>query len=492
MLKFGTSGLRGLVTELNDQECYRYTTAFLKYLSEKQLIKEGDSVAAAGDLRPSTERILKACIAAIRDYGLKEDYCGLIPTPTVSLYGFRRTIPSIMVTGSHIPYDRNGIKFNLPDGEILKNDEQAISRIYQSISSDSNINSLFDTQGSSIKAVSLPEVNSVAKQEYIERYLDFFEKTLLTGQTIVVYQHSSVIRDIMVEILEKLGARVIPIERSDEFIPIDTEAMREVDLEKALAWANTYKPDAIVSADGDGDRPLLFDEIGNFIRGDLLGVLCSVYLEADSVSVTASSNTAIEKSGKFTQVNRTRIGSPFVIGGMNEALKNGYKRVVSFEANGGYLTGIELVLNGNHLMALPTRDSMLPILCTLSLAVKQDLPLSRLLNTFPKRFVFSHSLKDFPTEKSLEILKNISGDGPEAKMRAKKIFGLPADIQRFDFTDGARMFLENGEIVHVRPSGNAPELRVYAEADTFRRARELAENILETLKTDLFIYSQES
>jgi phosphomannomutase len=482
MLKFGTSGLRGLVTELTDQECYRYTTAFLQYLSEKNLTKKNSVIAIAGDFRPSTERILEACIAAIRDYGLQEDYCGLIPTPTVSLHGFNRKIPSIMVTGSHIPYDRNGIKFNLPDGEILKSDEQAISQIYQTIRSEEDINSLFDKKGSSYEKILLPEVNDTARKEYIERYLNFFGNTSLSKKTIVVYQHSSVIRDIIVEVLEKLGAHVIPVDRSDEFIPIDTEAMRDIDLKNALLWADKFKPDAIVSADGDGDRPLLFDEIGNFIRGDLLGVLSSAYLEADSVSVTASSNTAVERSGKFSNVRRTKIGSPFVIEGMNEALKEGYKRVVSFEANGGYLTGSELIRNGNHLTALPTRDSMLPILSTLSLSIKQKLSLSKLLTTFPKRFVFSHSLKDFLTEKSLEILETISGDVSKAKAEARKIFGLPSDIQEFNFTDGARMFLSNGEIVHVRPSGNAPELRVYVEADTFERAKELGEHVLKILR----------
>ena len=124
LLKFGTSGLRGLVSDLTDQSCYLYTTAFLQYLSDQKLIDINNSVAIAGDLRPSTERILTAVAVAISDFRLQVDYCGIIPTQTVSLYGFTRKIPSIMVTGSHIPYDRNGIKFNLPTGEILKKDEQ--------------------------------------------------------------------------------------------------------------------------------------------------------------------------------------------------------------------------------------------------------------------------------------------------------------------------------------------------------------------------------
>jgi hypothetical protein len=44
--------------------------------------------------------------------------CGFIPSPAVALYGITREIPSIMVTGSHIPDDRNGIKFNQCNGRF--------------------------------------------------------------------------------------------------------------------------------------------------------------------------------------------------------------------------------------------------------------------------------------------------------------------------------------------------------------------------------------
>jgi phosphomannomutase len=54
------------------------------------------------------------------------DHCGFVPSPAVAAYGFARGIPSLMVTGSHIPDDRNGIKFNRADGEVLKPDEAAI------------------------------------------------------------------------------------------------------------------------------------------------------------------------------------------------------------------------------------------------------------------------------------------------------------------------------------------------------------------------------
>lgn len=49
-----------------------------------------------------------------------------MPSPAVAAYGFECEIPSLMVTGSHIPDDRNGIKLNRVDGEVLKQDEMAM------------------------------------------------------------------------------------------------------------------------------------------------------------------------------------------------------------------------------------------------------------------------------------------------------------------------------------------------------------------------------
>jgi phosphomannomutase len=483
MLKFGTSGLRGLVTELTDRECYLYTTAFLKYLSDYKLINKKCSVAIAGDLRPSTEKILIACVIAIRGFGLKVDYCGMIPTPAISLYGFKRNIPSIMVTGSHIPYDRNGIKFNLPHGEILKKDEKNITEYQLKISASEKFDLLFKKNGSFKKnPTRLPKINFKAEREYAERYLKFFPKNLLKDKKIVVYQHSSVMRDIMVEILKKLGANTILVGRSEKFIPIDTESIQKEVLKKALFWTKKYKPDAIISADGDGDRPVLFDENGDFIRGDLLGIICSDYLKASSVSATLSCNTALEKCKKFGKINRTKIGSPYVIEAMCNDQKKGKQRVVSYEANGGFLTADNIKVDGRVLKALPTRDSMLPILGALALSMKKQISLSKLVKSFPERYVWTETIKEFPTEISKKIINKISKKKHKAKIIAEKLFNLPAKISTIDFTDGARMFLTNGEIIHIRPSGNAPELRVYLETVTSKKALELAVKILRKIE----------
>ena len=124
-LKFGTSGLRDNDENLTDEQIFIATKAFLNFLISTNQISE-KKIALAGDFRPSTNRILQAVASTIIYCDFNVDYCGKIPTPTLSLYGFKNNIPSIMVTASHNPYGQNGIKFNKPSGEVLKSDEQLI------------------------------------------------------------------------------------------------------------------------------------------------------------------------------------------------------------------------------------------------------------------------------------------------------------------------------------------------------------------------------
>ena len=116
-----------------------------------------------------------------------------------------------------------------------------------------------------------PDLDLIAA--YKARYRDFFGAGALAGLTVGVYQHSSVARDVIVEMLETLGARTVPLGRATSFIPVDTEALREEDEALARQWAAEQTLDAIVSTDGDADRPLISDARGAFLRGDLIGAI---------------------------------------------------------------------------------------------------------------------------------------------------------------------------------------------------------------------------
>ena len=78
-VQFGTSGLRGRVTDLSDEVCFAYTRAFLQGLPAG-----AERVALAIDLRPSSSAIAAACAAAIENAGLVVDYCGALPTPALA------------------------------------------------------------------------------------------------------------------------------------------------------------------------------------------------------------------------------------------------------------------------------------------------------------------------------------------------------------------------------------------------------------------------
>src|SRR6185369_6403633 len=77
---FGTSGARGLVSAMTDRVCHGYTLGFLQFMIEDGAWAKGGRVALAGDLRPSTPRILAACAQAVRDLGGEPVFCGYVPT----------------------------------------------------------------------------------------------------------------------------------------------------------------------------------------------------------------------------------------------------------------------------------------------------------------------------------------------------------------------------------------------------------------------------
>ena len=341
--KFGTSGLRGLVSELSDGLCAGYVRAFL------QITPHSGRLMIGRDLRPSSERIATAVAAAAAAEGLIPVDCGALPTPALALAAMEAGAPSVMVTGSHIPADRNGLKFYTPTGEITKADEAAILAAYSGAADCPRVDAEQD-----------PE----ALPAYRRRYLGFLGRSALSGLRIGVYEHSSVARDLLSETLRFLGAETVSLGRSDDFIPVDTEAVDTETRAMLAGWANQHDLAAIVSTDGDADRPLMTDAKGTVIPGDVLGTLTAGLLGADTVVTPVSSNSMVELSGRFGRVIRTKIGSPFVIAAM-EAAPDG-ARVAGFEANGGFLLGFAAEGRGGTIAPLATRDAFLPILVPLA------------------------------------------------------------------------------------------------------------------------------
>jgi phosphomannomutase len=409
------------------------------------------------------------------DFGSVPVNAGRVPSPAVALYGFDEGIPSIMVTGSHIPDDRNGIKFNRPTSELLKSDEPGMKEQIVELPAD------FDEQGATLPRALRAEipVEPAVERRYVARYFQAFGREALSGARIALFEHSAVGRDILHEVLTGMGASVVRLGRSEAFIPVDTEAIRDEDIASAARWAKEHAFDAIVSTDGDSDRPLVGDEHGKWLRGDVAGILTAKFLGATFVATPVSCNTAVEKCGAFPRVARTRIGSPFVIEAMNSAL-GGSEKVVGYEANGGFLTASDFKLEAGALPALPTRDALLVHLAVILSARAQGCTVSRLLEGLPQRFTASDRLEDFPTALSKQRIGALVAGGPAMIAQAFPAFGAVTNVST---VDGLRVTFASDEVVHLRASGNAPELRCYTEAGSEARAVELNQQALAVLRT---------
>lgn len=434
-VKFGTSGLRGLVAEMTPALVRQHVAAFL------ETCDTGDRLYVGQDLRPSSPRIARDVMAAARAVGVDVVACGAVPTPALALAARAEQAGAVMVTGSHIPADRNGLKFYTRAGEITKADEGAILAHL-----DSGIGE------ETAKKANL-ETDNAVNERYVARYVQAFGSAALAGLRIGLYAHSSVGRDALKDVLQGLGAEVVVLGWSEDFIPVDTEAVDAQTRAQIATWVAGHELDALVSTDGDADRPLLADEKGAIVPGDIMGQITATFLGAETVVTPISSNSGIMRKG-FARVVRTRIGSPFVISGMQAA----GGRVVGYEANGGFLLGFEAEGPSGPLGALMTRDCILPLIATL-VAAGQD-GLAALVAAEPPVITCADRLQDIPSEKSAALIAGLTED---AGARGDFLAALGVAEESLDLTDGLRMVLQGGGVLHLRPSGNAPELRVYVE-----------------------------
>lgn len=535
-LSFGTSGIRAFVVDMTDMECYINTRGFIKYLYKTNEFKTGNKIALGGDLRASTPRIMRAVHQAILDENCETVYCGFIPTPTLSYYAWKRQMPAVMVTGSHIPDDLNGIKFIKSLSEVLKSDEKDILYYVELARKEEytkdETESLFNIDGSFKKEIDLPEKTKEeqAQNEFITRYTELFSSKILNNKKIVLYEQSAVGRDVLKKILSSLGAEVISVERSEKFIPIDTEKIPDLVTSSLKKWSTEFKPFAIVSLDGDSDRPLLADEFGTFLPGDLLGLLVSLYLKPDFVALPISSNDAalIALKKLNIEIALTKIGSPYCIAAMNEKLsQNPITKTVAWERNGGYLLGSNWNINNHTLELLPTRDAFLPLLIALIFATEENTSLSTLINTkLPHRFITANSidnktkdcesyttplgkiiinyfspkdsaikqldfnLEEIETTPRIPVNQEMYKEARDIKKNLESYFNSKlgySQIKSINYIDGVRISFVNNDVVHLRPSSNSPELRIYATTDTEERANQILANrfsILPLIITD--------
>ncbi|MFH1394575.1 MAG: hypothetical protein ABIH09_00255 [Candidatus Omnitrophota bacterium] len=584
-LVFGTSGIRELVKFLVDKKCYALADGLIYYFAEMGELTQDESknmMAIAGDLRPSTDRILLMQIAAAMKHGIKIINGGNIPTPAIVNYGMHNPIGaiiSLMITASHCPVlpkaiEQNGIKPNRSTGEVLKEDERRIlKQVREALEIEcmrpEEENMFTKTGNKKDKSLSkdqkklldeamemLKTINDEPAKMFVDRYAAFgniFDQT----DKVPFIEHMAVGRDLIKKIFNRVGLNFFSEERNKKWqksLVVDTENVTKGLKKVVKRVKRKYKDSQIkgmCTTDGDSDRPALFDEKGNFIYGDKTGYFTCEYirnLTAEKhkkmfVAVTATVSRAVVQRLKDIgcEVVQTQIGSPFVVKAMEDRLAQAEKEgeeviACGFERNGGFLLGSDITLdNGNVLEALPTRDAMLPILATFHLAKNNgnmtlgQLEKSRfseeyasfswsdlIQNTDPgcesytavmgqaimrsfspieldiveveflegKKIRYTKkdgTVKTVGSEDEIALRMNKIKDILETHFTPKK--GFEGGIEKMGFLDGVRMFFNNAckEVVHMRPSGNAAQWRIYSEARTQKRAEQITD-----LKSEIY------
>jgi len=156
--------------------------------------------------------------------------------------------------------------------------------------------------------------------------------------------------------------------------------------------------------------------------------------------------------------------------------------IVGYEVNGGFLLDSEARVNNRPLMPLPTRDAILPMLALLGLSEENKRPVSQLTESLPKRYTASDRIQDISTDASHQLIASLI-DNPEAMI--DMLLLNATHVLTLDQTDGLRVEFDTGDIVHLRPSGNAPELRCYAESNVHNQAAKICNNCINRIEMSL-------
>lgn len=426
---FGTSGIRGDAQILfTNQFCFDIGRTFAHLL---YFYKQSGPVAIGMDPRSSSPRIMSAIISGLV-YSKKIVFSqGASPTPAIN-YVIKTAsyVGSIMVTGSHIAPNLNGVKFFLFGKEILKKDEKLLEKIYTKIKEKVPYRSFFDN---------LVKEENKANENYEEMLITMVKEPYPKWK-VVVDPGNGAQSDLMPRVLSRVGLEVLAIndELQGGFVARDTET--EGILKNLQEKVLKEKANFGVAFDGDGDRVVFVDENGQYVHGDYTGGLIAKYEETKTIVTPISTSQLVDYLGK--PVIRTKVGSPFVIEAMMVS-----KASFGFEPNGGCISG-EIMMS---------RDGGTTTIKILSLLNKFGKSFSNLVSTLPK---FSHFKQkvNCPSELNMAILQS-------AKKRFKGI--------KIEELDGVKIWLDSITWILFRPSGNAPEFRVITESDSNLKAKNL-------------------
>ncbi len=306
---FGTDGVRGLV---GDKKINPERMMHLGYAAGKVLAKEGGTVLIGKDTRLSGYMIESALEAGLSAAGMNVALVGPLPTPGIAY--LTRTLgmsAGIVISASHNPHYDNGIKFFNADGMKLGDDiELEIESLLQ-------------------KDLTLVSPETLGKADRIKdaqgRYIEFCKSTFdfenrLNGLTIVVDCANGATYHIAPYVLRELGATVIELSVEPDGTNINHKcgSTHTAKLEKTV---KALGADIGIAFDGDGDRVIMVDHMGEVVDGDeiLYVIAKDIFTHAHNVKGgvvgTVMSNLGLELAlaQLGIEFTRTNVGDRYII-----------------------------------------------------------------------------------------------------------------------------------------------------------------------------------
>ena len=429
---FGTSGIRRTSQEFTPQFCFDLGRAFAYFLDEHQQIGK---VGIGIDTRTSSPHIAQNVIYGLRHAKREVVHLGSLPVPAAHYSILSMSLSgSIMVTGSHIDLNSNGLKFFALKEEISKSHELEISNIYYQVKE----------QLSPVAIYGSVENNQQALNNYIELLLSQADHPLPKLRIVFDPGNGGQTEAIMT-LLTELHQDVIAINNhiQEPLLSRDTEEDGAfILLQDAV---RLHHADLGIGFDSDGDRVVFIDRFGNFVPGDYTGTILARWHASGVVACPINVSNVVNFIGK--QVIRTRVGSPFVIAAMKK-----YGASFGFESNGG----------GIHEDIMLSRDGGSSLIKMLNILKWTKKELHQLVAQLPKTHIrrgkFSCPIDRYP----------------DIMSRSRNFL----NHQSIDETDGIKLILDKNTWVLFRPSGNAPEFRVFVESNSQTKATQLLDHAL--------------
>lgn len=427
---FGTSGIRGHAEKLfTPSFCFDIGRTFVTFLKKNNIL---GPIAVAMDPRTSSPRIKSDLFLGLATSRVELFDEGVAPIPSVNWLIKNTPIKAaVMITGSHISAELNGMKFYAHDEEISEKDQEQINSIYWQIKGNKKLERGKVEVQNDTGAVELYKEMLLGKAK---KPLPKFKIGLdcANGAQSVVFP----------SLLDILGLEVIGVncDPQKDFIARDTDTDDKAELESLKKVVVGESCDFGIAFDGDGDRSVFVDEKGTFIPGEYSCSLIAKELDADKIITTVSASQVVETLGK--RVIRTKVGSPYVVGKMKE---EGSK--FGFEQNGGAIFADTIY----------TRDGGSVTIEILNLFAKFRGKFSKMVATLPKYHMFRTKV-DYKWELQDKILQ-------EAKKNFRGI--------KIEEIDGVKIWMDKNTWLLFRSSQNAPEFRVFAESLDKEKAQKL-------------------